>query len=1018
MFGFLILGYLAWQNIGKEEMPEHSLNRMVVSVSYPGSAAQEVESFITKPIEEKLKGVSGIDEVSATSAYASSTFSISFDADTQDLSEKIQEVKDAVDSVSLPSESEDPVYKQFKTSEKSIIDIGLYLKGKEILNVEQRQELQKYALSFKNKILSLSQVSGVQVSGYLDPELSIQITPESLKKHDLSLTQVKEQILAQNVTTPIGSMKDKQESEVSISSELNSVSLLGDAVISSGFEGQRLLLKELAVVKDSFKDTTSVIKVQGHEGVVFSISKSTSVDILTAKAAIEKFTEKFMNDYGGEKLGFVIMSDESYDVRNRISLIGTNGIMGFVLIVIVLFFFLDFKSGVWVAMGIPFSLSVTLVVAMLMGYTINNMTLASIIIVLGIVVDDAIIVAENMMRGGKEITSNAIKSVSQMVSPVLASVLTTCAAFIPLYFFSGRLGLLVKYIPAIIFIMLFASLIESFLVLPCHMSEDLPGAKFFKKKFNTSSFEDKRERIVEWIEAKYENILIKVLSLKWLVLLLFITLLGGSFMIFKTQLKYVMFPREESRDFRVKVVAPVGTTRYDTAKLVRSVEDVFLNDNRGIVTSARTSIGLNRRGGEVKENEASVSVEIVPASDREISLKALLAQWGKKLDALEGFERIEFQKNRFGSDSGSPIVIQIQENNDDIRKDIANTLKELMESESSVINVEIERPLLKQEYSLVIDKVTTSRLNVELTTLAKTLRSYIEGDILYTLNDTDEEVDVRFTSSDGSKSSIEDILNLTVVNSENYLIPIKDLVTVKKVKKPSNISRVDFKRTTLIYADIDEKKGDTPLDIAVVLEESVFPKVLKSYPSANIIFKGEIEDSRESQSDFGTSVFLVLGLIYILLVFLFNSFITPFLIGAIIPFGVVGAIFAFWSHGMFQFGFFSVIGTLGMIGVVINDSIVLLDKLETSEIDNSNIDLSIASISSTRLKAIAITTITTVVGLFPTAYGLGGFDSMLSEMMLAMSWGLLFGMFITLFLLPCIYSYYYSLVRFKNEAFK
>lgn len=1016
MFGFLILGYLSWQNIGKEEMPEHALNRMVVSIGYPGSSAQEVESFITKPIEEKLKGLSGIDEVTATSAFASSTFSISFDADTLNLSERIQEVKDAVDSVSLPSDADDPTYKQFKTSEKAIIDIGLYLKGNEILTLKQRQELQKYALSFKDKILSLNEVSGVQVSGYFNPELSIKVSPKSLKDNNLTLSQVKEQILSQNVRTPIGSMNDEQESEISISSELNSVESLGKAVISSGFEGQRLFLKNLATVEDSFKESTSVVKVQGHEGVVFSISKSTSFDILTAKEAIEAFSSKFINDYGGDKLGLVIMADESYDVRNRISLISTNGIMGFILIVIVLFIFLDFKSGVWVAMGIPFSLSVTLVFALLMGYTINNMTLASIIIVLGIVVDDAIIVAENMMREAQNASENISRSVSQMISPVVASVLTTCAAFIPLYFFSGRLGLLVKYIPAIIFIMLFASLVESFFVLPCHMTKELPGAHFFKKKFDTSSFESKRDAMINWMETKYESLLLKVLSYKWLVMLLFIALLGGSYMVFDKKLKYVMFPREESRDFRVKVITDEGTTRYQTAKKVRAVEDVFLNDNRGIVTSVRTSIGLNRRGGEVKENEASVSVEVVPASDRDISLKVLLSEWKKKLDKLKGFRKIDFQKSRFGSDSGSPIEIQIQENNDLARKNIANSLKKLMETKTSLINVEIERPLLKQEYSLIIDKPLASKLNVELITLAQTLRSYIEGDILYTLNDSDEEVDVRFTSEDDSKTAIEDILEMTVANNVNYLIPIKDLVSVKKVKKPSNISRVDFKRTTLIYADIDEESEDTPLDIAIKLEKNIFPEILKSFPSANIVFKGEIEDSRESQSDFGTSVLLVLGLIYILLVFLFNSFLTPFVIGAIIPFGVVGAVLAFYSHGMLQYGFFSIIGTLGMIGVVINDSIVLLDKLESSDIDKNNIDSNIASISATRLKAISITTITTVAGLFPTAYGLGGYDSMLSEMMLAMSWGLLFGMFITLYLLPCLYSYYYSLVKIKKEV--
>lgn len=1006
MFGFLFLGIFAWQKIGKEEMPEFAMNWIRVSIRYPGAAAQDVESFITKPIEEKLKGISGLEEVSATSAFASATLSVTFEASTPNLPEKVQEVKDAVDSVSIPKEADDPVYRQFKSSEKAIIDIGLYLKDVEILDVKSRALLQKYALAFKDKILSLKEVSGIQESGYLAPELQVKVNPKLLEENNLSLNQVKNQIISQNIRNPIGSMKDQKESEVSIISELGDVKALEDVVVSAGFQGQQLRLNKIAKIENNFKESNSILKIQGHEGIIFNIQKSTSVDILTAQKEILKFMETFEENNKSSPIKFVIMDDESFDVRNRIDLISSNGIIGFLLIVIILFFFLDFKSGFWVAMGIPFSLAITLICAMLMGYTINNMTLASIIIVLGIVVDDAIIVAENIMRNVKSGVRGAVDSVSQMSSPVIASVLTTCAAFVPLYFFSGRFGLFVKYIPAIIFFMLLASLIESFFVLPSHMVADFPGEKFFTRKFSHLKIEEKRNKMTTWLEDRYESLLIKVLSFKWISLLVFVSLLLGSLFIYQNKLKYVMFPREESRDFRLKVVGPVDTKRYEMAKLVRKAENVFLSDDRGIVSSVRTSIGQNRRGGEVRENEASIHVEIVPASDRKESLNTLLKEWGDQVKNINDFSKVDFQRSRFGSSSGSPIVIQIQENNDEQRRDIADALKKRMDENKYITNVEIERPLLKQEYRLVIDKNETSRLGVELSVLSATLRSYIEGDILYTLNNGEEEVDVRFTSMDGSKSDINEILKLTVANDKNYLVPISNLVKVEKINKAANIARVNYKRTTIIYADLSKENPSTPLEIAQDMENKIFPEILKGYPTTNLIFKGEVEDSRNSQSDFSLSIVLVLGIIYVLLIFLFDSFITPLLIGAIIPFGVVGTVFAFWAHGMTQYGFFAVIGTLGMIGVVINDSIVLVDKLENSLSDQGDLNQNIAKISSTRLKAIMITTITTVAGLFPTAYGLGGYDSMLSEMMLAMGWGLLFGMFITLFLVPCVYRVY------------
>ena len=452
------------------------------------------------------------------------------------------------------------------------------------------------------------------------------------------------------------------------------------------------------------------------------------------------------------------------------------------------------------------------------------------------------------------------------------------------------------------------------------------------------------------------------------------------------------------------------------AKMVRKVEDIFLNDKNGVVTSVRTRIAQNRRGGEVKENHASLRVEITAPSERTLSLSELLDGWEKETGQLAGFKKIHFQKSRFGSSSGSPIAIEIQENDDALRSAIVLELKQKLEKLNHLTNIEEERPLSKFEYRLQINKKEASRLGVAFNEIGNTLRDYVEGDILYTLNNGNEEVDVRFTSNDKNKKDIKKIVSLTVANAENYLIPIRLLVEVEENEKPSSIQRVNYKRATMLYADLKEDSTTTPLEIAEKVERDIFPAVLKNRPSSHALFRGEIEDSRKSQSDFTLSILLVLATIYLLLILLFDSFFTPLLIGAVIPFGFIGTILAFWGHGMEQYGFFAVIGSLGMLGVVVNDSIVLIDRLEKKLTPEGNILGQIAEISSTRLRAVIITTVTTVSGLFPTAYGLGGYDSMLSEMMLAMGWGLLTGMLVTLVLVPCIYSLYASF-KFR-EALK
>lgn len=1005
MFGLILLALLFWRQIGKEEMPEFAMEWVRVSLRYPGAAAEDVELFVTKPIEEKLKGLTGLKAVMSTSSYSSSSFRIQFEPNLSNLAEKIQEVKDAVNSAILPREVEDPTYRQFRSSEKAIIDIGVYLKGVHVLDLASRIELQKYALAFKNKILAQPEISGVDSSGYLRPELQIKILPEKLEKYELSMNQVKAQIIEKNVRRPIGSLEDQGESEVTIVSELDSVDSIKDVIVSSGFQGQKLKLSEIAVVEEGFEKSNTVIKVQGHEGIIFNIQKSSSTDILSGQKAIVNFIESFRQANPNSPVEFTLMDDESYDVRNRLSLIGTNGIMGFCLIVLVLFLFLDFKSGIWVAMGIPFSLAFTVLMAMAIGYTVNNMTLAAIIVVLGIVVDDAIIVAENVVRKYRGDLKEAVDATVEVVSPILASVLTTCAAFLPLFFFSGRFGLFVKYLPAIIFFMLFASLIESYFILPSHMTQRSKMGEWFGRVHFFERVKNTRAYWTAVIERHYTSLLKKVLHHRFWTFLGFITLLVGTIFIFSTEMKYSMFPREESRQFRLKVVAPEGVTRQEMAHRIQPIEDILTT--HPVVMAVRSHIGQSRRGGEVKENEASIRVEILPPSEREISFKQLIASFEKKFDELAGFEKIHFQKSWFGSDSGSPIEIEVQENNDENRRVIVDRLREALGKRTELTNVEVERPVSKNEYRLKIRKSETSRLGINYEQLSSALRSYIEGDILYTLNSGEEEVDVRYTSHSGNKKEIEGVLGLTVANQESYLVPIRGLVEIVKGKKPANIQRVNYKRTTSIYADLVEKSGKTPLEVGEELEKSIFPQVTVGFPAASLHLRGEIEDSRESQSEFGMSIVMVLVMTFVLLVFLFDSIWLPLLIGAIIPFGMVGTVLAFWSHGMSQYGFFAVVGTLGMIGVVINDSIVLIDRLKSQIIGASgNLLEKIAEVSSTRLRAVVLTTVTTVAGLFPTAYGIGGYDSMLAEMMLALGWGLLFGMLITLFLVPCLYSLY------------
>ena len=1000
-FGTILIGVFTWFVIGKEEMPEFESNWVRITTYYPGAPAEDVELFVTKPIEDELKSVVGIEEIVSTSSLGVSSFRIVIDDNYPYKKEVVQDIQDASLRAKLPAEVRDlPNIRQFKSSEKAILDIGLYHKNFKTLDVKARQELQKYVLSFENQLMAIPEVSSVSKSHYLKPELQVLVDPLQVLENELSMTGIKNQIQLNNVRMPIGSLEDKGESKVTAINELESVEGLKNLFLQGNYEGQGVYLKDIGTIREGFQKYTSIFKVNGNEAIFINVKKSISTDILSAQKVVNNFIKNFKLSNQDSPLGIVLMDDESYAVKNRLNIIGSNGVVGFVLIILVLLLFLDAKTGFWVAMGIPFSMAFTIIIASLIGYTVNNMTLAGIIIVLGIVVDDAIIIAENIARhreNGKNLIDAAITGAREVVKPITASIITTCIAFIPLIFFDGFFGKLVKYIPAIVILMLVGSLIESILILPAHTAGKTP-------LLDNISWENRNDWFKRF-ENGYQKLLLKTFKARFLVIGFFVLLLTLSSWLFISKMKYVMFPREESKEVIVKAIAPVGTTREETSKMIEPLEHYLGNDKDNVV-GVRSSIALSRWGGAVKENEASILIEVRPAEERAIPLNQLIKKWEKKTEELKGLKKIKFLKGRWGHSSGSAIEIQVQENNDAYRNEITKSIEAEMNKLTYLKEVEVEKPIIKKEYILKINQRNLIRFKVSPSNVTTALRTFVEGSILYSINKGNEEVDVRLTVPENVKNDMAELLKIRVENQEGQLVFLKNIIEIKETQKPINITRNNFKRSAMIYANLEDGTKKTPLEIADFLEKKVFPVIINKFPTALITFKGEIEESRESKGEFAFSIMIVVMMIYMVLAIMFNSLFKPLLVLSIIPFGLAGVTVILYLHGMSIYGFFAVIGALGMIGVVVNDAIVMIDRFDQKLASSSEaIFDQIASLAMTRLRPVILTTFTTVVGVLPTAYGFMGYDSMLAEMMLTMGWGLAFGTVITLILIPVLYSF-------------
>jgi multidrug efflux pump subunit AcrB len=1002
--GVIIAGVFAWRTTQKEELPSITFDFVRVSVRYPGAPAEDVEYYVTKPLEEKIRGIDGVYRIDSTASVGQGSVRAELEQGLKNVDEVVAEVRNAVLDTRMPDEViDDPSIRVFKTDKKAILDIGIFKLGSVVLSIDERQELQRYAFALENRLLALPEVNSVDRRGYLQEEVQIKVRPKDLLKYDIPFNSVQNQIRSNHIRQPAGTIESGKEPKVTLLSELDTPQKLGDLAVQGGFEGRVIRLREVADIRAGYEKPSQLLKINGHEGIMFSVVKAGQTGILDARQSVLKTIEGFESTtLKGSPIRLQLLDDESIDVRNRINLISQNGAIGFVLILIMLFAFLDRRSGIWVAMGIPFTLCFTMVGASLLGYTINGTTLAAVIIVMGIIVDDAIVVAENItreVRKGVERSIAVVQATSYVMLPIVAAITTTCVAFVPLFFFSGHFGKFVTFIPPIIFLVLAASLFESIYLLPGHMALDVPGGKDRPDSLTKTHWFDR-------FEVLYGKALERWMPWRWAFFALSIGLLGFCWWTGTTKMKFVMFPNEETRDIVLTGFAPKGFTREQTAAKVREVERIFDPYMGGEVVGTRTNIGSSRRGGAAMQNNFRMLIEIVPKDEREKSADALVKEFEKELAKLKGFTKLRFRKSRWGSESGSPITILVQNNNDEQRARMSRDLAKALENHPEIANPEVDEGHFTEEYRVRIDREKVKRLSIAPGDVAKTFRAALEGTVLYDFSNGDEDIRVRLTTADEAKDHIDKVLAIPVENQRNYLVPLRDLVSVEKVRSPTAISRKEMKRTTMVDADIREGSEFTPLDAAAFLETGVFPDILSRFPAGNFLFEGEIKNTRESRNDFRNAALLAILLIYGILAILFDSTTKPLIIMLSIPFGVVGVVMAFWAHGKVMFGFYAAVGVLGLAGVVINDSIVMLVKLIDGvdpDAPAETYDRQVAQVSQTRLRAVILTTLTTVAGVLPTAYGWMGYDAMLAEMMLSLAWGLVFGTVITLILIPSLF---------------
>jgi multidrug efflux pump subunit AcrB len=1001
---FLLGGYTLL-NINRDLYPKVDFGFMTIETIYPGASPEDVELNVTNKIEKELKNITGIERTTSISMENVSFIMAVIDIDAKDQDKVKDDIREAVARVNdLPEEVEGTpkIHEWSTTTHITVIEVG-------ITGDIPYSELRDYAKQFEKKLRDLPGIAKVDKYGYQAREIKVEVSPEALTRFQIPLRDIMLAIKTRNIRTTAGNFE-------SYTSEKNLVTFaqfkdpyeVGDVVVRSTFEGPLIKIKDLAVVKDDFEEERVRSNINGKPAVSFIIYKEESADIIKTSEDVKEFVEE-EKEYMPDGVNIEYSADLSKYVRNRFNVVMMNGLIGLLFVIIILTVFLNLRASFWCGVGIPVSLFGVIFMLPFFGYTLDSIALSSMILVVGVIVDDAIIIAENIYhrreKGDAPIVA-AVEGTREVFRPVLTTVLTTVVAFAPMFFMTGRFGKFITIIPLVVAMALFISLLEALIALPTHL---LPGLKR-KSAAETSA----SRRWFIFLRERYKNLIKRILKVRYAIIPVFVVILAATLWYGATSIKFILFPTKMATDFYMLIELPIGNSLEASSDKVKEIEELILALPKDELESFVTRIGYNPWLEVEASNYAALAVSLTPYNSRERTADEIVDELRAKTDSLDGFVDISYEIESGGPPVGSPLSLSIVAEDDNVRKMLADSVKNVLRTLPGVKDIKSDDKAGKEQVALKLNYDKLARVGLTVADIAQNVRIAYDGDVATSVRYGDEDVDFRVIFQEKYRGKADYLAHIPIANYQGRLIPLRTVADFETGPGPAAVRHYKGERVINISADVDQEKTTPTIAVDEMFKHF---NLDGDWPGARIIIRGEVMETEESiRNLLWTFLIAAIG-IYFILIVLFNSFTQPFTVMIAIPFGIVGVIIAFALHGE-PMSFVGMLGAIGLAGVVVNDSLVLvnhINNLRKQNPDAKPIEM-VAQGTADRLRAVILTTLTTVAGLIPLAYGLGGSDPFMAPTALALGYGLLFATPLTLMLVPCLYLVQYDIKKvFKRE---
>jgi len=934
----------------------------------------------------------GVDNFMGNAREGSAYMAVQFRRG-MDVDHLVTEVQKAVDGVStLPEAAERPEVRAVRSFERvaKILVTGPF----------SESTLKRHAIQLRDGLLNAG-IDRVDMTGTRDEEILVTVPERKLARYQLSMDDIAAAVKREMQTRPAGNLRGGLDRSVHGVGSADTVDEIAAITLRADKTGEHLTVQDVARVADGF-DASQVRGLhRGDPAIRLEVQRTPIADTLTTNQILHDYIARVRPTFP-EELKITVFDVRAGYLKERIGLLVKNGLQGLLIVMVVLFIFLSARIAFWVAFGIPVAIMAALAVMWATGQTINMFSLFALMLALGIIVDDAIVVGEHtatLHKGGQPLKLAVEGGALRMMAPVLAATLTTVVAFLPAFFFGGRVGNMLQSLPLVVIAALAASLIECFFILPAHLRHALAHsvkAGRFRRSFD-QGFEYFREQIfrplVELaITWRYATLMAVVASL----LITLAVVVSGH-------LRFNFFPSPEAEYLSAGITMQAGTSREQTLKALAVVEESLYRTQRKLKQGdspliATTFAWLGKLGYSSGDHLAQLDVQLSASEDRSIRTKDIIRQWKRSVPPIPGLERFSVGVRRHG---GAPQDLEIKLNGDDVYalKNAALEIGEVLSAIPGIQAVNDDLPWGKQDVAIQLTQ-RGKMLGFTIDKVSSQVQQALEGQIVHRFARNSEEVVVRIQRAD-YVPGMQALHDMHIATTDGHYVPLHDIAKMKEKSAFSMIIRRDGKVNIQVGADLNDKIL-TLVEANRKLEQAGLDAIAQRY-GATLDMGGGLKEQREGFSDLQRGSLVAFVLIYIVLAWVFASYSRPLIVMAIIPFGIVGVVLGHLVMGM-DLTMLSLVGLLGLSGIIVNDSIILVSRADERLAAGESVPEAASGAACDRLRAVLLTSLTTIGGLTPLMFEKSIQAQFLLPMAATIVFGLAMATLLVLLLIPVVYN--------------